>query len=229
MTTGYLMIDWLHDWNVSTREARQIQERFRTQIVERPLPGSVETVAGVDISFNRGSSDLFAAIAVLSFPELQIMEVARARCRVEFPYVPGLLSFREGPPVMAAWERLQRNPDVLIFDGQGKAHPRRFGLACHLGLLLDKPSIGCAKRRLVGDCEMPGINRGDRTTLWHNGEEIGAVVRTRRNVKPVFVSAGHLTNLKSACQLVLACSRFRQPEPTRQAHRLVNKYRHDMT
>lgn len=219
-------IDSLHSWEVEPAEARLIQEQLRSQVVICPLPTSIQSVAGIDVSYNRGSHILFAAVVVLAFPHLEIMEITTASLRIEFPYIPGLLSFREGPVVLAAWEKLEYDPDVVIFDGHGLAHPRRFGLATHLGLILDKPAIGCAKSRLIGTYAEPGQQRGDYSALLDQKEIIGRVLRTRTNVKPVFVSIGHNANLVGCQKLVLDCGRgLRLPEPTRQAHLAVNKLR----
>ena len=193
--------------------------------VERtPRLGSVATVVGVDASYREGRAR--AAVVAFSHPELELVESAAAERRLDFPYVPGLLSFREGPAVLDALEKLGRQPDLLIFDGQGIAHPRRFGLASHLGLLADIPSIGCAKSRLCGEYEEPGEERGDYTYLTDNGEVIGAVVRTRGKVKPVIVSVGHRIDLETSIRYVLECCRgYRLPEPVRWADRIAGGQR----
>jgi deoxyribonuclease V len=183
----------------------------------------VATVAGVDVGFREGLAH--AAIAVLNFPELQLSDHALATRPVTFPYVPGLLSFREGPAVLEALSKLKSSVDLLIFDGQGLAHPRRFGLACHMGLLTGIPSIGCAKSWLTGQYEEPGLRRGDFTSLTDKGEVIGAVLRTRDKTKPLFVSIGHRVDLPASIHYVLACCRgYRLPETTRWAHRLAGGY-----
>ena len=216
----------LHSWEVQPVEARQIQEQLWSQVEICPLPTNIQSVAGIDVSYNRGSHILFAAIVVLAFPDMRAIEIATTLQQVEFPYIPGLLSFREGPVVLAAWEKLEFKPDVVIFDGHGLAHPRRFGLATHLGLILDKPAIGCAKNRLIGTYTEPGQQRGDYSVLIDREEIISRVLRTRTNVKPVFVSIGHKANLVGCQKLVLDCGRgLRLPEPTRQAHLAVNKLR----
>ncbi len=190
------------------------------------LPDNLKLVAGTDISYDRGSDILYAAIVVLELPDLQIIEIATAVIEVDFPYIPGLLSFREGPAVLKAWEKLTAKPDVIIFDGQGLAHPRRFGLACHLGLWLDIPAIGCAKSRLIGTPAEPSQERGAKASLMVGEEKIGVVLRTRPAVKPVFISTGHKIYLKEATELVLRCTKgYRLPEPTRQAHLAVNRLR----
>lgn len=184
---------------------------------------TIERVAGVDAGFESNGRITRAAVAVLSFPDLVVIEHAIARCETRFPYVPGLLSFREAPAVLEALTKLSRQPDVLLCDGQGLAHPRRFGLACHLGVITDLASVGVAKKRLLGDHKDPPEGRGTWTELRGGGEVIGAVLRTRVGVKPVFVSVGHKISLKSAVELVMACvTRYRLPETTRLAHRLAS-------
>jgi len=221
-------INSLHSWEVQPVKARQIQEQLRSQVKICPLPTNIRSVAGIDVSYNRGSDILFAAVVVLAFPDLKVIEIATASQRIEFPYIPGLLSFREGPVVLAAWEKLEVEPNVVIFDGHGLAHPRRFGLATHLGLILDKPAIGCAKSRLIGKYVEPGQKRGDYSVLVEQEEIIGRVLRTRTNVKLVFISIGHKANLPGCRQLLLDCGRgLRLPEPTRQAHLAVNKFRRE--
>lgn len=214
-------------WQVSPAEARRLQERLREQLVLRPPPDfRPRLVAGADVSMARGSARGYAGIAVLEAATLAPVEEAAAAVELRFPYVPGLLSFRELPAVAAAWERLERRPDVLIFDGQGTAHPRRFGLACHGGLLFGVPAIGCAKSVLVGAHGPLGEERGATAPLVHRGEVVGVALRTRAGVKPVYVSPGHLMDLETAVALVLALSpRYREPETTRRAHALVNRLR----
>ncbi|MHC4481288.1 MAG: deoxyribonuclease V, partial [Planctomycetota bacterium] len=181
-------------------------------------------VAGADVAFDRRSNSVFAAALLLSYPELEVVEQASARQTSPFPYVPGLLSFREGPAVLKAFAKLRRRPDVVIFDGQGYAHPRRLGLASHMGLWLRLPTVGCAKSRLTGEHKEPGKRKGSVTPLLDGAEQIGAVVRTRSGVKPVFVSPGHLADVASSLGLVLDCCRgLRLPEPTRQAHIAVGQ------
>lgn len=212
----------LHDWDVSPKEAVELQERLRHQVRLEGDPQPVRRVAGVDVSFKEGQAR--AAVALLSFPELELVEQARAELPTPFPYVPGLLTFREGPVVLDAFERLTLWPDLVIFDGQGLAHPRHFGLACHVGLFLDLPSIGCAKSRLFGTHEEPGPDKGAWVPLYDDEQVIGAVVRTRTRVKPLFVSPGHRITLERSIDYVLACCpRYRLPETTRWAHRLAGR------
>jgi deoxyribonuclease V len=216
-----------HDWDVSIAEARAIQNRLRTQVRVEPLDvASVATVAGTDLSFDRGSDEAFAGIVVLRLPGLEVVERVGVRTHVTFPYVPGLLSFREIPALMEAWERLATRPDALICDGQGQAHPRRFGIACHLGLLVDLPAVGCAKSILTGRHEPVGETPGDWAPLVDRAETIGAALRTRARVSPVYVSVGHRCDLPSAIDLVRRCAgATRVPETTRHAHLFVNALR----
>ncbi|HZC76226.1 MAG TPA: deoxyribonuclease V, partial [Ktedonobacterales bacterium] len=179
----------------------------------------IRTVAGVDVSYGEVGR---AAVVVLSFPALEVLEEVAFEGAARFPYVPGLLSFREGPLALAALERVQTRPDVLMFDGQGYAHPRRLGLASHLGVYLDMPSIGAAKSRLVGTYVEPGPNIGDRSPLVHRGEVVGVALRTKPRTNPLFVSAGHKLDLETAVAVVLRCLRgYRLPEPTRLADKLT--------
>ncbi len=213
-----------HRWDVSPDEAIAIQQRLRAEIslAERDGPitlDQIHTVAGIDVSYHEIGR---AAIAVFSFPDLALIEEVTATSEVTFPYIPGLLAFREGPVVLAAFEQLRTQPDLLIFDGQGYAHPRRLGLARHMGAYLDQPSIGCAKSRLTGRYDEPGPVPGAWSPLMSGREEIGRVVRTRARVKPVFVSLGYRITLPLAVEVVLRCTRgYRLPEPTRIADRLT--------
>lgn len=212
----------LHSWDVTPEEAAALQQELRAQIRLQSELAGVQRVAGVDVSFRREVAR--AAVVVLSFPELEVVDRAWAQVPVTFPYIPGYLSFREGPAVLAAFERLTLWPDLVLFDGQGIAHPRRLGLACHLGLFLDLPSIGCAKSRLCGTHELPGPDRGDWARLCHGGEVVGAVLRSRPGTKPLYVSPGHRVDLPAAVHYVLACcAGYRLPETTRWAHRLAGE------
>lgn len=210
-----------HRWDVTPAEAVKIQERLRPLVVLHNGLADVRAVAGLDVGFPRGLAR--AAVAVYSYPELELVEEAVAERELEFPYVPGLLTFREGPAALAALDRLMTEWDVLLADGQGYAHPRRLGLASHLGVLLDRPSVGSAKSRLIGTHGEVDEAKGSWTELLDAGEVIGAVLRTREGVKPVYVSAGHRIDLASAIELVLRSTRrYRLPEPTRRAHRLAS-------
>jgi deoxyribonuclease V len=218
----------LHSWDVSAAEARQIQLELRERLVLHPPAGfAPRTFAGADVSLaGQHAPRGFAAIVVLDAQTLAPLEQAHAAAEIPFPYVPGLLSFRELPPLALAWQRLQMRPDVLIFDGHGIAHPRRFGIACHGGLLFGVPSIGCGKSILVGTHGRLGNQRGATAPLTVRGEVVGMAVRTRTGVHPVYVSPGHLMDLPTAVELVLrATGRFREPETTRHAHHLVTMLR----
>ncbi len=190
-------------------------------------PRSVKFIAGADISYRRFSSQAVAGIVVFSWPALEVVETRTASALLEFPYVPGYLSFREGPLLLRAFERLRTDPQLIFFDGQGAAHPRGFGLTCHLGLLLDRPAVGCAKSRLCGRTTEPGAQAGSRSPLCDDsGARIGVTLRTREGVKPIFVSPGHRIDTEAAANWAFrACRGYRVPEPTRQAHLLVNRRR----
>jgi deoxyribonuclease V len=213
----------IHPWNVTPAEARAIQESLRQQVITEDLLGRVETVAGVDVGFEDRGATTRAAVVVLSFPQLQLVEQVIASRPTRFPYVPGLLSFREVPAVLDAYEKLQVLPDLLLCDGHGIAHPRRLGIASHLGLLTDLPSIGVAKSRLVGTHAELSETKGSYIPLFDKGEQIGAVLRTRTAVKPVFVSPGHRVSLATSIEYVMACTpRYRLPETTRWADRIAS-------
>ena len=222
-----MKLEPLHGWDMTPREAVALQRELSGRLVLRPPRGlKVERVAGADISMMRGEDTAYGGFVVLDAGTLEPVAKASAAVKLGFPYVPGLLSFRELPVLAAAWERLEVRPDVLIFDGQGTAHPRRFGLACHGGLLFGVPSIGCAKSLLVGEHGPLGEERGATAELLHRGEVVGMAVRTRPRVQPVYVSPGHRMDLRTAVELVLrVTSRYREPETTRHAHRLVNEVR----
>lgn len=212
-----MRVSLTHTWQVTPAEAARIQRELSGLVERADRFGEIRTVAGIDVGVRDGLAT--AAVVVLSLPGLQVVETTTARRTVEFPYVPGLLAFREGPAVFDALEQLHADPDLLMFDAHGVAHPRRMGLACHLGVLLDCPSIGCAKSRLCGQAEEPGPHAGAVATLIDGDEIIGAVVRTRAGASPVYVSTGHRVGLEAAVRLTLACCRgHRLPEPTRQAH-----------
>lgn len=215
-----LSLRYEHAWDVPTDEAKALQQRLGDEVAETPLRGEAETVAGVDVSIRDDRAQ--AAIVVLRLPGLERVDEAVHRCAVAFPYVPGLLSFREAPPVLSALEQLDAMPDVLMTDSHGRAHPRRFGFACHLGVLLDCPTLGVAKSVLMGNPDGPlDVGKGSRVPLVDDGETVGAVLRTRTDVNPVYVSIGHRLTLDGAVRLTLDCSpRYKIPEPTRQAHKL---------
>ncbi len=210
-------------WPRTVIEARAVQEALRHRVVTADRLGKVRHVAGVDVGFEQDGAVTRAAVAVLSFPALKSVEHAIARQPTRFPYVPGYLSFREIPAVLAALKKLKIKPDLLLCDGQGLAHPRRFGLACHLGLLTNIPSIGVAKSLLIGDHGRLPQKKGSWVPLRDGDETIGAVLRTRDDVKPVYVSVGHRISLATAMDYVLCCTtRYRLPETTRAAHRLAS-------
>lgn len=217
-----------HAFDVTVAEARGLQERLRAAVVARDDFGPLRTVAGADVSYDRGSPELFAAVVVLDAETLAPVEAAGVRATVRFPYVPGYLSFRELPAVLEAFGRLRERPDLVLADAHGLAHPRRFGLACHLGVLLDLPTVGCAKSRLVGEHREPAARRGSHVQLRHEGEVIGEVLRTREGAKPIFVSVGHRVSLATARRLALRfAKRHRLPEPLRAAHAEVNRLRRE--
>jgi len=210
------------NWNIPISEAIRVQKDLATRVRFEPLPPDIRLVAGADVAILKPREELLAGIVLWDLQDRKVVEQAAARARAAFPYVPGLLSFREAPAVLEAFAKLYHKPDVAMFDGQGIAHPRRFGLASHLGVILDMPSIGCAKSRLIGTYQEPAPDRGSWTDLTDKGETIGAVLRTRANVNPLYISVGHRCDLPSAINLVLQCApRYRLPEPTRLAHQLV--------
>lgn len=216
----------LHPWHADYRKAVRIQEDLRARLILRGGARRYRIVAGADVSYDRGGDRLYAAVVLLRIPEMETIEVSSVTSKARFPYVPGLLSFREAPPVIRAFRRLRTRPDAVLFDGHGVAHPRGIGLASHLGLWLDLPSVGCAKSRLVGEGVEPPPRRGAWTPLRLEGRRVGAILRTRDQVRPIYVSPGHRIGLPAAIRLVMACTdRYRLPEPTRRAHLEVNRLR----
>jgi deoxyribonuclease V len=221
----------LHSWNLSYGRARELQADLACKVEFTRLKKSPKLIAGLDCAFSKDGERIFAVVVVLRRPQFEIVEMESSSRKVTFPYIPGLLSFREAPVCLAAVEKLQNQPDVFIIDGQGIAHPRRLGLAAHLGLFMDQPTIGCAKSRLTGTYEEPPLEKGaysllkdEKTKQNTQPEIIGAVVRTRTNVKPVFVSVGHKCLLEDAIKVVLNSTvKYRLPEPTRLAHQAVSK------
>jgi deoxyribonuclease V len=215
-----------HSWDLDTAGARDLQLTLAKLVNSRRALPSYETVAGADVSYNIRGPRLYAAVVVVSARTWEPIDRSGIVADARFPYVPGLLSFREAPAVLEAFEGLKTRPDLLLCDGQGIAHPRRFGLASHLGIWLGLPTIGCAKSWLCGDYQDPGPDRGDWTPMTDGGETIGAVLRTRSRVNPLFVSSGHLCDLESAIAATLAASpTYRIPIPTRLAHQYVNDLR----
>lgn len=210
----------LHPWQVTPGEAHRIQKDLAGRVSTRNVMGEIRRVAGADIAIDRAGNKARAAVVVLSFPDLDLVERRMVEIDLAFPYVPGLLSFREAPAILAAFEKLTETPDLLLADGQGLAHPRRFGIACHLGVLLDLPAIGCAKSLLVGCHEPLGEALGSQVEVTDRGEAVAMALRTRAGSKPIYVSLGHQVDLATAVRLVMRCIRgHRLPEPTHVAHR----------
>ena len=214
----------LHTWNVDYKKAVEIQERLKKSIILKDSTKNCKLIAGADVSYTKGSEIFYASVVVFNLQTMERVEEVTASGKVDFPYIPGLLSFRESPILLKAFAKIKSEPDVIILDAQGIAHPRGIGLASHIGLLLDKSSIGCAKTRLIGEYNEVGGEAGCHSQLTVKGEIVGAVLRTRKNVKPVFVSPGHKIDLNTSIDLVLkSCRGYRLPEPVRQAHNLVKK------
>jgi len=214
----------LHEWDLSCAEARQLQLRLAQRVRFTAMKKKPTIVAGLDCAFSNDGKHIFAAAVVIKLPGLEVIETTTAARKVDFPYIPGLLSFREAPACSGAIEKLKNTPDCLIIDGQGIAHPRRLGIASHIGLLIDKPTIGCAKSRLIGTFDEPGQLKGNYSQLLDEKEVIGAVLRTRTDIKPVFVSVGHKCTLEDAISIILKCTiKYRLPEPSRLAHQLVGQ------
>lgn len=238
-----MQIRKLHNWNLSLAQARELQSQLAGKVQFTPLKRTPKLITGLDCAFSKDGKKIIACAVVLKLhdsrttthePRFELIETKSAIRKVTIPYIPGLLSFREAPACIAAVEKLTAKPDIFIIDGQGIAHPRRLGLAAHLGLFFNKPTIGCAKSRLIGYFKDPPLEKGswsplkDKKTTKHKTryKTIGAVVRTRTNVKPVFVSVGNKCTLKDAIKITLACTtRYRLPEPNRLAHQLVSKLR----
>ncbi|HIH86173.1 MAG TPA: deoxyribonuclease V [Methanoculleus sp.] len=215
-----------HPFDLTPAEAIRLQERLRAQIHLSGDIHDVSFVAGADASYTKGSDVIHAVVVVLRYPDLTVVERVSVSVVTGFPYIPGLLAFREGPALIEAFRRVRSEPDVIFFDGHGIAHPRGIGIASHMGLLLDRPSIGVAKSLLTGSAAKPGFMRGSMTPVLRDGETIGMAVRTKEGTKPVYVSVGHRISLEAAVDLVLATTRgYRLPEPTRQAHLLSNAVR----
>jgi len=216
----------LQRWPRSPRAAVVLQQRLAPQVRLEPVAADVHVLAGADVAFSPDGQHVIAGVVVWDLQTREILEQRTARVPCRFPYVPGLLSFREVPGVVAAFRKLHTVPEVVLCDGQGLAHPRRIGLTCHIGLWLGIPTVGCAKSRLLGTYEDPPAERGGASKLWHNGEQVGVVLRTRTGVKPLFISPGHLCDHESAVRLTLAATtKYRLPEPTRLAHQLVTAER----
>jgi deoxyribonuclease V len=218
-------IQHLHDWKLSSQDAIQLQKDLAARLIDDQALDmmAVRRVAGVDVSVKKGVSQ--AAVVVASFPDLMHIETVTAQMPTQYPYIPGLLTFREGPVLEAAFKQLQHEPDVFIFDGMGQIHPRRMGIAAHMGLWLERPTIGCGKTHFVGEYDAPATEKGAYSDLTYKGQRLGVVLRTRKNVKPVYVSVGHRAELRSAVQFVLACTpKYRLPEPIRMAHNAAGEF-----
>ncbi len=214
-----MKVERLHSWQVSTAQALDLQRRLAGQVSRNGEVTAPRFIAGVDISAGKAQEMATAAVVVLNYPELRLVETKVAQGRLDFPYIPGLLSFRESPLTLAACQQLTITPDLILVDGQGIAHPRRFGLASHLGLFLNTPTIGCAKSRLCGQHEEPGVEPGSYTEVIDRDETIGVALRTKLGVKPIYVSIGHKVDLQTAIYWVMkCCCGYRLPEPTRLAH-----------
>lgn len=211
-----------HRWNLTPSQAIQVQRRLATRVVQAPDRTEYRWIAGLDAAFAEGGRLCVAAVVLWDIERGEVHEQHQAAKPVRFPYIPGLLSFREAPALLAALRLLATPPDLIMCDGQGLAHPRRFGIACHIGVLCDVPAVGCAKSRLIGAHAVPAAPKGSQSLLQDGAETIGAVVRTQDRLRPVFVSVGHRINLEGAVSMVLACAtKYRLPEPTRLADRFV--------
>jgi len=213
-------------WNLTPREAMRLQESLRERVELEDRFGEIHYVAGADMAFDPATDVAFGGVIVYRLPGLEEVERRVARRKLRFPYVPGLLSFRECPLLLSAFAALKTEPDLILIDGQGYAHPRRLGIACHIGILFDKPTIGCAKSRLVGEHEEPAHSAGSTASLTLDGEQIGVVLRTREGVRPIYVSTGHRVSIESAVRLVKQCGDgFRIPKPTREVDHYVRDLR----
>ena len=212
-----------HPWPQTIEEAIAIQEQLRSEVITENQLETVRYVAGVDVGYDNTDAVSQAAVTVLSFPDLQLQQQAVVRCPTAFPYIPGFLSFREVPAVLDALEKISPMPDLILCDGQGIAHPRRFGLACHLGVLTGIATIGVAKNRFIGEHSEVGLDRGSWQPLQDGGQTVGAALRTQTGVKPIYVSIGHKVSLISAIEYVLRCAlKYRLPETTRLADQLTS-------
>jgi len=218
----------LHSWNLSPDEAKALQTQLAGLLRDKPLDlAAVRTVAGVDVSVKEVHGQVIsqAAIVVATFPDLEIIETVRAQRPTDYPYIPGLLTFREGPVLLQAWAQLKTDPDVLIFDGMGRIHPRLMGIAAHMGLWLQRPTIGCGKTHFLGEYDTPGLEQGASSVLTVFGQPRGVVLRTRKKVKPVYISPGHLMDMAGAVALTMACTtKYRLPQPIRYAHIAAGQY-----
>ncbi|MDP2936656.1 MAG: deoxyribonuclease V [Dehalococcoidia bacterium] len=219
----------LHPWHVTPEQAQKIQRELASRVSTRNELGEIRRVAGADIAVGRAGGWARVAVVILSYPEMELLEQRMVERQLAFPYIPGLLSFREAPAILEAFEKVRETPDLLLVDGQGLAHPRRFGIACHLGLLLDIPTIGCAKSRLVGEHDQLGNAPGSQAEVIDKGQVVAMALRTREGSKPIYVSVGHKMDLSTAVRLVMKCVRGRRlPEPTRLADKAAAGLARDM-
>lgn len=213
-----------HLWNISEMEAIKIQEQLAQKVIKEDAFDQINYVSGVDVAYSKSNDKLIAAIVILETETLKLVESVVIEDTIQFPYIPGLFSFRELPPIIKAFEKIKNRPQLVVCDGQGLAHPRRFGLACHLGVLCDIPTIGCGKTKLIGNYKEPEQHRGAQSPLIEKREIIGNVLRTQNTINPIFVSVGHRISLTTACHWILKLStKYRLPETTRQADQLVKK------
>jgi deoxyribonuclease V len=226
----------IHTWDVTPKEAVEIQKKLQSKVKIKPFRGEIKYIAGADISMNLFSKDIYAGIMVMTFPECEFVEYRITKALTRFPYIPGLLSFREVPALLETWNKLLQKPDVLVVDGQGIAHPRRMGIASHIGVLLNVPTIGCAKSPLYGNFREPGKLPGASSIIYdspkgeaskyNKKEVIGMALRTKKNANPIIISPGHKIDVEGSVEILKQCNRgYRLPEPTRQAHELVNRFR----
>lgn len=223
-----MLIQELHTWPETEDEALSIQQTMQMHTVLQPLPRKCRLVAGIDTAYDPVKNITFSAVGVFSLPDLKKVDSARARMAPKFPYIPGLHAFREGPVLLKAIRRLTVTPDVVIFTGHGIAHPRLFGLASHMGVILGCPTIGCARKRLAGQHAEVGEEQGASTDLILRNKPVGVVYRSRENVKPVYISPGHLCTIEDAMRIITGCLRgYRLPEPLRFAHRMANRNKRD--
>ena len=225
MDKNFIKQQLVHEWDLSEAKAVELQKKLASKVITHDYNlNCVRYVAGVDVAYDEENNKQFAAAVVLDAKSFDLIDFSIAHEDVKFPYIPGLFSFREMPTVAKALKKLKKVPGLIVCDGQGVAHPRRFGLACHLGVMFNIPTIGCGKTRLIGDANEPGPNRGDIEPLMDSGKVVGSVLRTQDNIKPLFVSIGHLISLKTACEWIIKLTpQFRLPETTRQADQLVKR------
>ncbi|MDQ7024872.1 MAG: endonuclease V [Anaerolineae bacterium] len=223
-----MKIQHLHDWDLTPKEAIAKQKELASRLIDdTPLDlSTIRHVAGVDVSVKNGESQ--AAVVVITYPELEPVEIVRAKQATSYPYIPGLLTFREGPVLEEAFRKLTIEPDVFVFDGMGQIHPRHIGIAAHLGLWLDKPTIGCGKTHFIGDYDAPDLKKGDYSALTYKGQPLGVVLRTRAKVKPVYISVGHRADIDSAIKLIMSVTpKYRLPRPIRLAHNAAGEFKQE--